>query len=282
MCNCVLLCLIYKLIYCRHPSDKLYNLCYNTIMIEEILNKIGLDEKEVIVYLSVLKYSKITASELTKKTKFKRTTIYAVLERLLDKKLIGKMPNKNIDVFFPLPTENINALFAKEESLLLKKKELAKRASLELSQFGSNAVFSIPKTTFVPEEDFVDFSYANTDKWNKSMQEYDSTLWGFSTPTYIEKMKEYVNWWSKKTEDTIRLKLFSAKTPSEVNLSKQYPHREIKLWPGKAFETSLTVQGDFVIIEHTNTQPFYLIEIFDKVLAENLREMFKVMWTLIK
>lgn len=250
-------------------------------MIEDILASLGLSEKEVLLYLTVIKSKQITAAGIAKKTKLKRTTVYAVLDKLLARRLIAKKPETKIDTFYPLPTESFGTMFAKDESALLKKKELAKRASLELAQFGANAVFSIPKTTFVPEEDFVDFSYANTEKWNASMAQYDNTLWGFSTPTYIEEFTEYVEWWSKKTENTLNLKLFSARTKTELELSKKYPHREIKVWPGKKFDTSLTVQGDYVIIEHTNTQPFYLIEIFDKVLAENMREMFKVIWNLL-
>lgn len=250
-------------------------------MIEDILVSLGLSEKEVLLYLTVIKSRQVTAAEIAKKTKLKRTTVYAVLDKLLDRRLIAKKPETKIDTFYPLPTENFGTMFAKDESVLLKKKELAKRASLELAQFGANAVFSIPKTTFVPEEDFVDFSYANTEKWNTSMAQYDNTLWGFSTPTYIEEFSEYVEWWSKMTENTLKLKLFSARTKTELDLSKKYPHREVKVWPGKKFDTSLTVQGDYVIIEHTNTRPFYLIEIFDKVLAENMREMFKVIWNLL-
>lgn len=250
-------------------------------MIEEILLGLGLSEKEVLLYLTIIKAKQITAADIAKKTKLKRTTVYAVLDKLIVRRLIAKQPDKKVDVFYSLPTDSLNTIFAKDESALLKKKELAKRASLELAQFGANAIFSIPKTTFVPEEDFVDFSYANTEKWNKSMSQYDNTLWGFSTPTYIQEFTDYVEWWSKKAENIIKLKLFSAQTKSEVELSKKYPHREIKAWPGKKFDTSLTVQGDYVIIEHTNTRPFYLIEIFDKVLADNMREMFKVMWNLL-
>lgn len=249
-------------------------------MIAEILNNLGLNEKEVVVYLAVLKEGKITALHIANKTKLKRTTVYAILDRLVGKRLIIKRVDKKIDSYIPSPTENLREMFAKEESELFRKKELAKRASLELAQYGSNASFSIPKTTFVPEEDMENYLYDNTPKWNESMMKYDSTLWGFTTPTYVQEFSDYIEWWSRKSERSIALKLFSSNTQVEQDWSKKYPHRQMKFWPGKKFNTSLTVQGDYVVIENS-AKPFYLIDIYDKVLADNMREMFKVMWGLL-
>lgn len=251
-------------------------------MIEEILANLGLNEKEILIYLAILKQKELTASEIASKTKLKRTTVYAVLENLIEKRLITKQPGKKVDLFIPLPPVNILEMFTREERELNKKKELAKRASLELSQYGANAVFSIPKTTFIPEEAAMDYLYENTNKWVESMMKYDKTLWGFTTPAYSKEFEEYVDWWSKKTEKLLRLRLYSTVSNIENTFSKKYSHREIKKWPGqKPFNTSMTVQGDYVLIESTGSKPFYLIEIYDKVLAENLREMFKVMWELL-
>lgn len=251
-------------------------------MIEEILVNLGLNEKEALVYLALLKNQQLTASNIARKTKFKRTTVYAVLDNLLQKKLITKSPKNNVDLYIPLPTGNITEMFDREERELKKKKELAKRAAMELAQFGSNAIFSIPKTTFVPEEDSLDYLYSNTEKWNESMAKYDGILWGFTTPSYIKEFDEYVDWWSKKSEKQIKLQLFSEDSKDLEGLSEKYTHRQIKKWPGKPFGTSMTVQGDYILIESTATKPIYLIEIYDKVLAENLREMFKVMWGLMR
>lgn len=167
-------------------------------MIEDLLMNLGLNEKETLIYITILKNQQLTASDIAKKTKFKRTTVYAVLDNLIQKKLITKNPNKKVDSYIPLPAENVSEMFVKEERELNKKKELAKRAAMELAQFGSNAVFSIPKTTFISEEDAVDYLYANTDKWNDSVKKYDGILWGFTTPSYVKEFSEYVDWWSKK------------------------------------------------------------------------------------
>ncbi|MBL8030800.1 MAG: hypothetical protein JNK33_00530 [Candidatus Doudnabacteria bacterium] len=248
-------------------------------MISEILLKLGLSEKEVRVYLALLEHGRLTASELARKTKIKRPTMYVILQALTVKHLIAKEPGKKVEVFIPMPPDSLKSLFTQEERELHKKKELAARATLELSQYGSNAVFSIPKVTFVPEEDMNEYLYANTPKWNESMLKYDGILWGFTTPSYVKVLAEYVDWWSEKTIGLIDLKLFSAPDDDQYAFSKKYKHREMKVWPGKnMFNTSLTVQGDFVVMEHTEVKPYYIIDVYDKVLAENLREMFQVLW----
>ena len=250
-------------------------------MIEELLVNLGLTDKETLIYLAILKNQQLTASDISKKTKLKRTTVYAALDNLIQKRLITKNTSKKVDAYIPLPASNIADMFTREERELNKKKELAKRAALELAQYGSNAIFSIPKTTFVPEEDAIDYLYANTQKWNDSMLKSDGILWGFTTPTYVKEFGEYVDWWSKKSEGKIKLQLFSADAKDLTELSEKYTHRQIKKWAGKPFNTSMTVQGDYILIESTATKPVYLIEIYDRVLAENLREMFRVMWGLI-
>lgn len=250
-------------------------------MIEELLGNLGLSHREVSVYLLLLKHKELTAVAIADKVHYKRPTVYMVLDSLIKRGLVTKHPGKKIDTFLPLPVSNLNNLYTKEERELRKRKELAKRAVLELEQFGSNAVFSIPRTTFVAEEDALDFLYRNTDKWNESMLQRDKTLWGFSTPSYAEAFGEYVEWWSKKAEGVITLKLFSNDSKPLTQLSEKYKHRLIKPWPGTPFSTSMTVQGDYVLIENTAAGPLYLIEIYDKVLAENLREMFRTMWQMV-
>lgn len=57
--------------------------------IKQTLKDFGLKEKEVRVYLGVLRSGEVTVSELARMIKVKRTTIYVVAERLLKKGILG-------------------------------------------------------------------------------------------------------------------------------------------------------------------------------------------------
>lgn len=55
---------------------------------EETLRHIGLAEKEVEIYLLLLKQPKMTAQELSESTAITRTNVYRLLDRLVDMKLV--------------------------------------------------------------------------------------------------------------------------------------------------------------------------------------------------
>ena len=60
-------------------------------MFEKFLQKIGLSEKEAEIYVALLQYESTSISELAKKTKVNRTTIYPVLESLAKKGLVSEI-----------------------------------------------------------------------------------------------------------------------------------------------------------------------------------------------
>ena len=57
--------------------------------IKQTLKDFGLKEKEIRVYLGVLRSGEATVSELARIIKVKRTTIYVVAERLLKKGILA-------------------------------------------------------------------------------------------------------------------------------------------------------------------------------------------------
>ena len=54
-----------------------------------LLEKTGLSEKEARIFIVAVELGVATAYEIAKKAKVKRTTAYAVLDALVDKKLVG-------------------------------------------------------------------------------------------------------------------------------------------------------------------------------------------------
>jgi len=66
----------------------------------KILKQIGLKEKEIKVYLSILKLGSSPAQTIAIETGIKRTTVYLVLEKLKEIGLVGEIINKNKKLFF--------------------------------------------------------------------------------------------------------------------------------------------------------------------------------------
>jgi hypothetical protein len=77
--------------------------------------------------------------------------------------------------------------------------------------------------------------------------------------------------------------LLSNRAEAEVQFAKTaVTQRVVKFW-GEAtnFISTTWVIGDYVIIINTRNQPFYLIEIHDKLMAHDQREVFKNLWSLV-
>ncbi len=65
----------------------------------KILKKLGLDEKEIQVYLSLLRTGSATASKISKETNIDRATCYRYLDSLMHKGLVSHVIQNNVKFF---------------------------------------------------------------------------------------------------------------------------------------------------------------------------------------
>lgn len=82
----------------------------------EILRKIGLDEKEIKVYLSLLRIGSVTASIVSKETDIDRATCYRYLDSLVNKGLVSYVIQNNIRYFQAAHPEKILKDLQEKES----------------------------------------------------------------------------------------------------------------------------------------------------------------------
>lgn len=76
-------------------------------IMKETLMKLGLGNKEVDVYIALLKLQKTGVEQIKKETKIERTHIYKILERLQDKNFATEIIENKTKKFIPLPPEEI-------------------------------------------------------------------------------------------------------------------------------------------------------------------------------
>ncbi len=77
------------------------------MILEKALQQLGLSEKEIIVYLSILELSRGTALQISRETNLKRPTVYVNLESLIQKKLIHKVPKGTTTLYVAEDPSNI-------------------------------------------------------------------------------------------------------------------------------------------------------------------------------
>lgn len=134
-------------------------------MISEDLMRLGFTEKEVMIYLLLLRLGKAPVSSLAARTTVKRVTLYSVLESLENKGVVTHFESDRGKLFVPLELDNLLYQLKTEAAELRMKMSLAERCVDILSEetlgsrdgerkllhfLGKRAVYKALKQYFLP------------------------------------------------------------------------------------------------------------------------------------
>lgn len=249
-------------------------------MIEEHLHQLGFSDKEQTLYLAVLGAGKITPTQLAKLTNINRTTVYSVAKELIKRRVIAEDLTSPLRYLLALPPNELFAMLQTEEKQLAEKKQLLQKTIIALEKVAATTQYSIPKITFIHEEELEKYLYSRTPEWNRSLLEVNPTWWGFQDETFVANYGAWIDWyWQQAVKPGIDLKLLSTETDIEQQMqAKGYTNRQIKYWAGLSIDATTWINGDYLVMIVSNQRPHYLVEIHDKVLARNQRAVFEQMW----
>ena len=111
------------------------------------LTKIGLNDKEIKIYLAALTMGQTSASILASKTNINRSTAQYTCQWLIDKRLMSITPKGNTFLYAPEPPEKLLSLVNKEYSVLEKKMEDTHKIMWDLNSL-SNPHATLPKVKY--------------------------------------------------------------------------------------------------------------------------------------
>ncbi len=104
----------------------------------KILKQIGLKEKEIKVYLSILKRGSSPVQTIAIETGIKRTTVYLVLEKLKEIGLAGEIIDKNKKAFFAEKPEKLLKIIQEKKKEMEKEEERVKAFLPQLKKILKN------------------------------------------------------------------------------------------------------------------------------------------------
>ena len=251
-------------------------------MIQELLQKLGLSKKEIEIYLALFEQGKTTPARLAKATKVNRSTVYVVLEKLKQKGLIIEDITTKTLYVSPAASEDVEEMFYHQQEELREKKKIAAKLAEELEKLPQSKNYSIPKIRFVAQDDVEEFLFKQMSKWDESAKLVDHACWGFQDKTFAMNYDAWIKWASEKYK--MQVKLLSNESAVEEKLTNEYSSdRNVLAWGGEIdFSASTWAVGDYIVMIITRQKPFYLVEIHDAVLAHNMREVFKKIWSDVK
>lgn len=254
-------------------------------MDEKLLKALDLSPGEAAVYKAVLAAGGIPPAALAKAAGIKRTTAYSIAHGLVEKGLITEDATKRPRVFVPSTPEQVLALIDEEHKRAAEKEATFKSLANELSKISAGKSYPVPTVRFIEEGKIAEFMKAETLKWDKNILETgETTWWGFQDHTFVEHHQKWISWYWDQAPEPIDLKLFSNRAEAEVKFGPKYAsRRHIKFWGEAAnFLSTTWAIGDYLVMINTRTKPFYLVEIHDKLMAHDQREVFKNLWPLVE
>lgn len=249
-------------------------------MINNLLTKLDLSNKEQIIYRLILEHGKISPALLSQLAKINRTTIYSVANKLKSKRLIMEDLGGKTIYYVPIYENDFEKTIKKEVEKFKEKEKTLREFQEILKNIPKSKTYSIPKIRFINEMDLEDYLYEAIPKWHKSIMKTDKTWWGFQDCTFAEKFEKWINWqWSDAPKE-INLKLFTNKSEIEnkIKTKKYAERRAVKFLKSSEFSATQWVVGEYIVFVMTKQHPYYLVEINDSVLSTNTMELFKTLW----
>ncbi len=248
-------------------------------MVNDLLKQLGFGDKEITIYLTLLQHGKLSPASLAKIVKLNRTTVYSIAKELAAKGVIAEDIGSASMLLVAKPPQDLSLLAEKEEKQLEEKRAIIKNVVEELQTIAKPTQYTVPKIVFVAQDEVNNHLYTQTPVWDKSILEYDGTWWGFQDHTFVQDYEKWIDWyWEKGSNPKTKLKLLSNETAEQIK-KKKFERRQIRFWSqSHNFQATTWILGDYVVMIVTNQKPHYLVEIHDKILAHDMREVFKGIW----
>ncbi len=251
-------------------------------MNKNIVKKLNLSSNEGQVLRVLFEYDNLSASDIAKKTGLKRTTVYNICGSLSEQGLASEDDTKR-PAQYSLATPREIEQYAKDEEAKNRRKVNAYTAlAAEVSRKKNSHASHIPQVRFVQEKELERFLKSRLGVWHDSMDLIDSTCWGFQDTSFVDCFGDMIKWDWKENNEMFFVKLLSNKSGGERRLEGKCKRREMKYFAkSESFESTTWVAGEYVVHINTKNRPFHLVEIKDPLLANDMRNMFKLLWDIV-
>lgn len=248
-------------------------------MVEKVLQQLGLNNKEIQVYLTILKQGKILPVDIAAITGINRTTVYATAKQLIQKGMIRQEDGKRTYLLIRAP-EDMDLMLQREQEKLNQKQHLLKTAVEVLRPLMKNERYEVPRLEFKDEEQLEQHMYQQSVRWSESIMATDGIWHGYQDHSFVEHYEGWIDWyWKQQFSKEVVLQCFTNDSAIETKMAKKrYNRRQMKWWGEGEISSTLWINGEHVVVIVTRTRPHYLFEIHDKLLALNLREVFGRLW----
>lgn len=236
--------------------------------IEQVLEKVGLSEKEALVYKAVLELGRGSASSIAYRAGVKRPTTYIILDELRKRGLILVMPRAKKNIYIAESPKKL-------ESILQEKEDVLRQSLPELL-----ALYNIK-----PEKPVIKYYEGK----EQIFEIYDEILkakevWFFgSVKEIVAIFPEYFEKFNKEAEERgLKIKEIIGTGAEDIEYFKQYSEsgrHQIRFLPKESefiFKTDHAIWGNKIAI--FSYQFMFGVVIEGQDVADTYRALFNLAW----
>lgn len=250
--------------------------------LEQDLSKFGLNEKEVVVYLEVLKRESASPLELSRFTSLNRTTIYRLLDKLKELGLVEEVIDQHKVLVKSSSLDTFNKLLTEKEQNILSLKNSLPELKKELNTLISSAHSPTQVVYFKGREGLRQFLW-NTNKAKGELVGYGFGEWNLGIGRELaEKIRQehterqIYHREIQNTPDTNK-----SYTDNKIYLEKYYRGRQI---PHKKLEINhdIYIYNDVFGFYNYVGGEYFAIEIHNAEIAKTQKQIFNILWEIAR
>jgi len=242
------------------------------MILNEILEKFGLTDKESAVYLAILQLGQCSILDVAKKSELKRTTVYRIIDDLTRKGFITKVPKTQKNLFM---AENPDILLEN-----LERKEKIIKESLPLFKAIYNTSETKPKIKFFEGKEGIKTLLYDSLKNNKSREIL--WIWPIKDALQVLGKEENLAYIRERVLLKIQVKNIRPKG-KELGIKEQAPStkylREVRYSPKEMdYSATIGIYENKVSVFSSEKENFgFLIESTE--FFQLMRQIYNILWS---
>lgn len=244
------------------------------VEITDILNEYGLEDKEVKIYLLLVRERELTAYEVAKKTGIHRSTTYDLLDKLVEKGFVSSVIKRKTKYYLVNELDKILSTIKEKETMIM-----SLLPQIEMLKKGQGvSVELLEGVEGQRVHNYTIFELAKKGQINSLYTLGNTPASTISSEIYIERLIR-------------ELKKMVKKVDYKGIWNEKYKHQEIikkygilgrnKFLSTLPSNVGTVIYGDYVSLMFTIEKP-YIIRIKNRLVAEEYRAYFKQFWKIAK